>query len=108
MRAATGFGQTGGQPMSDLAQRIETMYQRDKLWAWVGVAILWVTIITVLVLSWPYIPDKGVRFLALLGAGAVLIFNTAAIAAMIKHFAEDKQFIYSLDIKGLDAMKARK
>jgi polyferredoxin len=94
--------------MPDLAERIETMYQRDRLWAWVGVATLWVTILAVLVLSWPYIPDKGVRFLTVVGAGAVLIFNTAAIAAMIKHFAEDKQFIYSLDIKGLDAMKARK
>ena len=93
--------------MSDLAQRIETMYQRDRLWAWVGVATLWVTILTVLALSWPYIPDKGVRFLTLAGAGAVLIFNTAAIAAMIKHFVEDKQFIYGLDIRFLDEMKKR-
>lgn len=94
--------------MTDLAQRIETMYQRDRLFAWVGVATLWVTIIAVLVLSWPYIPDQGVRILTLVGAGAVLIFNTAAIAAMLKHFVEDKEFIYGLDIQGLDAMKARK
>lgn len=84
------------------------MYQRDRLFAWVGVATLWVTIIAVLVLSWPYIPDQGVRILTLVGAGAVLIFNTAAIAAMLKHFVEDKEFIYGLDIQGLDAMKARK
>jgi len=94
--------------MSDLAQRIETMYQRDRIFAWIGVAVLWVSIIAVLVLSWPYIPDKGVRIVALIGAAAVLFFNTAAIAAMLNHYVEDKEFIYGLDIKFLDAMKTRK
>jgi len=94
--------------MSDLGQRIETMYQRDKLWAWVIVFVLWVVTLSVLILSWPYIPDQGVRLVAACSAGAVLIFNTASIAAMLSHYAEDKQFIYGLDIKGLDAMQARK
>jgi len=94
--------------MSDLAQRIETMFRRDRLWAWVGVGVLWVSIVAVLVLSWPYIPDKGVRYVALLGAAAVLFFNTAAIAAMINHYVEDKEFIYGLDIRFLDEMKKRK
>ena len=94
--------------MPDLAERIETMYQRDRLWAWVLVAFLWITIVAVLILSWPFIPDQGVRFLALTGAGAVLILNTASIAAMLSHYKEDKEFIYGLDIRGLDAIKARK
>ena len=94
--------------MSDLAQRIETMYQRDRLFAWLGVAVLWVTILTVLFLSWPYIPDKNVRIVALIGAAAVLFFNTAAIAAMLNHYVEDKEFIYGLDIRFLDEMKKRK
>jgi hypothetical protein len=45
---------------------------------------------------------------AALGAAAVLILNTASIAAMLSHYAVDKEFIYGLDIKGLDAMKTRK
>jgi hypothetical protein len=49
-----------------------------------------------------------VRIVAALGAAAVLILNTASIAAMLSHYAEDKEFIYGLDIKGLDAMQARK
>jgi len=93
--------------MSDLGQRIEAMYQRDKIWAWVIVLVLWLATLAVLLLSWPHIPDKGVRLVAALGAGAVLIFNTASIVAMLNHYAEDKQFIYGLDIKGLDAMKMR-
>src|SRR4029078_3354315 len=33
--------------------------------------------------------------------------NTASIRAMVKHYEEDKEFIYSLDIEHLDAMRQR-
>jgi polyferredoxin len=92
--------------MAELDGRIEVMYRRDKLWAWALVLLLWITILAVLIFSWPYIPDNGVRIAVLAGAAAVLLFNTASIAAMLNHYAEDKEFIYGLDIKGLDAMKA--
>ena len=94
--------------MAELDKRIETMYQRDRIWAWALVLVLWITILGVLILSWPYIPDSTVRIVVLLGTGAVLVFNTASIAAMLNHYAEDKEFIYGLDLKALDAMKARK
>jgi hypothetical protein len=94
--------------MPDLAERIETMYRRDRLWAWVIVAFLWIATLSVLILAWPHIPDRTVRLVALFGAAAVLIFNTASIAAMLSHYHEDKEFIYGLDIRGLDAIKARK
>lgn len=88
--------------MSDLNQRIEAMYRSDVRGAWLLVALLWIAVLFVLFMSWPYIPDNGVRIVVLLAAGAVLIFNTASIAAMVKHYAEDKDFIYGLDIKHLD------
>jgi hypothetical protein len=94
--------------MSDLNQRIEAMYGRDKISAWTLVALLWVTILSVLFLSWPYIPDANVRIVVSVGAALVLIFNTASIAAMLSHYASDKEFIYGLDIKALDAMKNNK
>jgi hypothetical protein len=59
-------------------------------------------------MSWPLIPDATVRIVSLLSAIAVLVFNTASIAAMVKHYAEDKHFIYGLDIKTLDAIKQAK
>jgi uncharacterized membrane protein len=92
--------------MAELDGRIEVMYRRDKLWAWVLVLLLWITILAVLILSWPHIPNSGVRIAVLTGAALVLLFNTASIAAMLNHYAEDKEFIYGLDIKGLDAMRA--
>jgi hypothetical protein len=94
--------------MSDLDQRIEAMFRRDKLGAWLLVVLLWITVLAVLFLTWPYVPEAGVRVLLVIGALAVLIFNTASIAAMLSHYAADKQFIYGLDIRALDAMKARK
>jgi polyferredoxin len=94
--------------MAELDRRIEVMYRRDRLWAWALVLLLWVAILAVLIFSWPYIPDGGVRIAVLAGAASVLIFNTASIAAMLNHYAEDKEFIYGLDIKALDAMHAPK
>ena len=91
--------------MSDLNQRIEAMYQSDRRGAWLFVIALWVVILFVLFMSWPYIPDQGVRIVVLIAAAAVLIFNTASVGAMLRHYAEDKEFIYGLDIKNLDEMR---
>ena len=94
--------------MSDLNQRIEAMYQSDKRGAWLLVALLWIAILFVLIMSWPYIPDSGVKAVVLIAAAAVLVFNTASIGAMVKHYEEDKEFIYGLDIKHLDESRKSK
>jgi hypothetical protein len=94
--------------MADLNQRIEAMFRRDRLGAWLLVFVLWCATLSVLFLSWPYVPDSRVRLVLAIGAIAVLIFNTSSIAAMLKHYHTDKQFIYGLDIRTLDALKARK
>ena len=94
--------------MPDLNQRIEAMYRMDVRGAWTFVAVLWIVVLFVLFMSWPHIPDGGVRIVALIAAAAVLIFNTASIGAMVKHYAEDKEFIYGLDIKHLDASRQNK
>ena len=91
--------------MSDLNQRIEAMYQGDKRGAWLFIVALWVAVIFVLGMSWSHIPDMGVRIVALIAAAAVLVFNTASMTAMLSHYAEDKNFIYGLDIKHLDQMR---
>jgi hypothetical protein len=94
--------------MSDLNQRIEAMYRGDVRGAWAFVAVLWIVVLFVLFMSWPHIPDSGVRIVVLLAAAAVLIFNTASIAAMVKNYAADKHFIYGLDIKMLDESRGHK
>ena len=94
--------------MADLNQRIEALYQSDRRNAYILIALLWIVVLFVVIMSWPYIPDSGVRIVSLIGAAAVLIFNTAAVMAMLKHYDEDKHFIYGMDIKMLDAANSDK
>jgi hypothetical protein len=100
--AGTMASSVGGKCMADLNQRIEAMYRSDVRGALAFVVALWVAVLFVLLMSWPHIPDVNVRIVVLLAAAAVLIFNTASIAAMLKNYAADKHFIYGLDIKMLD------
>jgi protein-S-isoprenylcysteine O-methyltransferase Ste14 len=81
------------------------MYRSDVRGAVILVALLWITVLFVLFETWSIIPDSTIRIVVLLAAAAVLLFNTAAIAAMIQHYREDKQFIYGLDIKNADAAR---
>lgn len=94
--------------MSDLDQRIEAMYQGDKRGALLLVTLLWIVVLFVLFMSWPYLQESGIRVVVSIGAAAILIFNTASITAMLNHYAEDKHFIYGLDIQHLDAAKEQK
>lgn len=94
--------------MSDLKQRIESLYQSDVRGSVLLVVLLWATILFVLVMTWPYIPDSGIKLVVLVAAAAVLVFNTAAIVAMINHYRSDKEFIYGLDIKHADAFRNRR
>ena len=42
----------------------------------------------------------------LIGGAVILLFNTAAIMAMLRHYREDRDFMYGLDIQFLDAARA--
>lgn len=94
--------------MSDLTQRIEAMHRSDKLIAWAFVIGLWLAMIFVAVATWSLAPTDAARTVLLIGGAIVLIFNTAAIVAMLKHYREDRDFMYGLDIKFLDAARQAK
>lgn len=94
--------------MADLKSRIESLYRSDVRGAILMVVVLWITILFVLFETWPFIPDRGIRVVLFVAAAAVLIFNTAAILAMIRNYKVDKDFIYGLDIKHYDAARNRR
>ena len=93
--------------MSDMKQRIEALYRSDVRGSVLLIVALWVTVLFVLIMTWPYIPDRGIKIVVAVAAGAVLVFNTAAIVAMVNHYKDDKEFIYGLDIKHADLMRNR-
>lgn len=93
---------------SDLKKRMHEMYVRDCLMAWVDVALLWGVVLFVLIAILGIVQDPNIRLVLCIASLALVIFNTASVFAMTKHFKEDKDFIYGLDIKHLDANRAAK
>ena len=94
--------------MGDLNQRIEAMHKRDVLIAWAFVIGLWLAVIFVALATWNLAPSSGARILLLIAGAVILLFNTAAITAMLRHYREDRDFMYGLDIKFLDESKGRR
>jgi hypothetical protein len=91
-----------------LDARIDRMHQRDRRGAVAFVVFLWLTVLFALFTMWPLIGNGGIRIVLAVAAVLVLAFNTAAIMAMLRHYHDDKSFIYGLDIKHLDEMRRRK
>lgn len=94
--------------VSDLNQRIGAMHRRDVQVAWAFVIGLWFAIIFVAVATWDLAPNGIARTLLLCAGVVVLVFNTAAILAMLKHYREDRDFMYGLDIKFLDESRGHR
>ncbi|MEZ5753649.1 MAG: hypothetical protein R3D90_02395 [Paracoccaceae bacterium] len=84
------------------------MHKRDVSIAWAFVIGLWLAVIFVAIATWSLAPTSGARTMLLIGGGAVLVLNTAAIMAMLRHYREDRDFMYGLDIKFLDEARAAK
>lgn len=84
------------------------MHKRDVAIAWAFVIGLWFAMIFVALATWSLAPNGAARVLLLIGGAIVLVFNTAAILAMLRHYREDRDFMYGLDIKFLDEARARR
>lgn len=89
----------------DMQSRIQRMFMQDCLMAWLDVLLLWLAVGFVLVGILSIVEDPAIRMVMYVSSGLLVLFNTASVAAMTSHYAEDKDFIYGLDIKHLDANK---
>lgn len=93
---------------NNLKKRIESMYKRDCVMAWSDIVLLWLAIGFVLISILSIVEDPFIRAVLIISSALLVIFNTASVAAMTKHYAEDKNFIYELDIKHLDENREAK
>ncbi len=84
------------------------MHRSDVRIAWGFVVCLWTAMIFVAFATWNLAPNAAARVLLLIAGAVILVFNTAAILAMLRHYREDRDFMYGLDIKFLDAARAAK
>lgn len=102
MREVRALGEERQTMSSDLTARIEAMFRLDRLWAWGFVVALWLAVGFVFFAIYPLVEDGNVRIAMIISAIVLVVFNTASIAAMVHHYAHDKEFIYGLDIRHLD------
>lgn len=93
---------------SSLSRRIDKMHARDRAGLIAFIVVLWGTMLFALFTVWPFISIPAIRIILSIFCALVLIFNTAAIIAMLRHYVEDKDFIYGLDLKHLDEMRSRR
>ena len=94
------------QAQSTLDERMDKMYRRDCAGAATFVVVLWVVVLFVLVMMLGVVDDALVRMVLITASVLLLLFNTASIAALIRHYKEDKVHIYGLDIRNLDHARA--
>lgn len=91
---------------NDLQSRIDAMFRLDCIWACGFVAVLWCVVGFVFYSIHSIIDDSTIDTVLMIAAALLLLFNTASIGAMIRHYKEDKQDIYERDIRHLDAHRA--
>jgi len=94
--------------VEDLDSRIDRMHKRDRIGAAAFVIALWVAVLFVMISVWPLVTVPALRVILAISGGLVLIFNTASIWAMLRHYADDRDFIYGLDLKHLDEMRRQR
>ncbi|MDB5454389.1 MAG: hypothetical protein JWO33_2967 [Caulobacteraceae bacterium] len=86
-----------------LEKRIESMFRADRAWATGAVVALWITVFFVMFAIRGLMADPGIEIACWIAAALLLLFNTASIVAMIRHYGQDKAHIYGVDIRHLDA-----
>ncbi len=86
-----------------LKERIDKMFRIDRAAAGALVVGLWLTVFFVILAVRPFIEDKSIEVTCWIGAAVLLVFNTGSIIAMFRHYAQDKEHIYAVDIRHLDA-----
>jgi uncharacterized membrane protein len=94
--------------MSDHGSRIDAMYRRDSFAAYISVVTVWAVYLFIFWRMQDQFAASGLTWL-MLGLGAiVLMLNTAAVVALIRHYQTDKASIYGTDIYYLDRIAAER
>jgi hypothetical protein len=82
--------------------RIDKLFSGDRSWSLVAVAVLWALYAFVFYEVKDVLPEPSVTWALTIFGGLVLLFNTAAILAMVAHLSEERDEIYGLDLHYVD------
>jgi hypothetical protein len=87
--------------------RIAKLFSGDRNWSLVAVAVLWALYAFVFFETKDYLGDPQVGWTLAIFGGLVVLFNTAAILAMVAHLSEEREEIYGLDLHYIDLAKKK-
>jgi ABC-type polysaccharide/polyol phosphate export permease len=85
--------------------RIAGKFGGDRAWSLVAVIVLWLLYAFVFYEVRDNAGSPEVLWALAISGGLVILFNTAAIWAMIAHLSEERDEIYGLDLHYLDTIK---
>lgn len=85
--------------------RITAKFAGDRLWSLAAIVVLWLLYAFVFYEIRDYAGSSEVIWALILSGGLVILFNTAAILAMLFHLSEERDEIYGLDLHYLDLKK---
>jgi hypothetical protein len=87
--------------------RIASMFGGDRFWSYASLVLLWLLYAFVFMKVLPYLASEQELWLLVIGGFLVLLFNTAAVIAMISHLSDVRDEVYGLDLHYLDAANAQ-
>lgn len=95
-------------PSPAQTERIRALFARDRWMARGAVLALWATLGFVYFAIPHGFLSTPVGLVLSVAVALVLLFNTASIGAMLRHYREDRDHIYGLDLLHLDEHRARR
>ncbi|GLK77170.1 hypothetical protein GCM10008171_24240 [Methylopila jiangsuensis] len=94
--------------MAEQDPRVHSMFQKDCGCALLAVASVWAIYAFTYWMMAPAFAAVGVQWLMALLGLVVLLLNAAAVAALLRHYRDDKAAIYGTDIYYLDQLAAER
>ncbi len=85
--------------------RIASKFAGDRMWSLTAIVVLWLLYAFVFYEVKDYADSAEVVWALIVSGGLVILFNTAAILAMLFHLSEERDEIYGLDLHYLDLKK---
>lgn len=90
-----------------LERRMRRMFGRDRAMALGMLAGLWLALVYIYFAVPHGFLSSSVGLVLTVSGVLVLAFNSASVFAMLRHYDEDRDHIYGLDIHHLDLHRAR-
>lgn len=95
-------------PLPSMQPRIHAMFRRDRRMALGALTVLWLALgFVYLVVPHGFLASP-VGIVLSVALVLVLVFNTASVTAMLRHYREDRDHIYGIDLHHLDEHRARR